>query len=483
MNYRMISSTVGQLLQVEALLMALPLLVSFYYSEGASVSCVYAVVMAALLIIGTVLKLFKPETRRIYAKEGFVIVALSWIIISLFGALPFYLSGSIPSFTDAFFETVSGLTTTGASILSDIESLPKSILFWRSFTHWIGGMGVIVFVLAFLPQKDTRSMHIMRAEVPGPAVGKLVSKTMITARILYLLYTAITLIETFILYLGNIPLFDSITLAFSTAGTGGFSIKNASIAAYDNLYVEIVLSLFMIIFGINFNLFYLILVRQVKRVLKSEELWAYLALIASSTIAIAFNILPSVRTFGSALRQAGFTVTSIISTTGFVTADFEFWPTFSKFILVALMCVGGMAGSTGGGLKVARVIILFKSALREIRRAIRPGTVKCIKLDGAVMDNATVSTVNSYFAIYMVIIAVSSILVSFNNLDFTSTFVAVITCINNVGPGLGAVGPTDNFSALTDFSKIVLSADMLIGRLEIFPMIILFSPAAWKKNS
>lgn len=483
MNYRMISSTVGKLLMIEALFMALPLFVSFYYAEGISIAGVYSFVMVILVVTGALLSAIKPKNRRIFAKEGFVIVALSWILVALFGALPFYFSGSIPSFTDAFFETVSGLTTTGASILNDIEALPKSILFWRSFTHWIGGMGVIVFVLAILPQKDTQSMHIMRAEVPGPIVGKLLSKTAATARILYLLYSAITILEAFILYLGSVPLFDSITLAFSTAGTGGFAIKNASIAAYNNLYVEIVISLFMIIFGINFNLFYLILVRQVKRVLKSEELWVYLSVIAISTFTIACNILPAVKTFGSALRQAGFTVTSIISTTGFVTADFDAWPTFSKCIIVALMFVGGMAGSTGGGLKVARVIILFKSAIREIRRAVRPGTVKSIKLDGALIDKATVSTVNSYFILYMVIIGVSTILVSFNNLDFTSTVISVITCINNVGPGLNAVGPTCNFSVLSDFTKLVLTADMLIGRLEIFPMLILFSPVAWKKNS
>ena len=483
MNYRMISSTVGKLLMIEALFMALPLFVSFYYAEGISIAGVYSFVMVILVVTGALLSAIKPKNRRIFAKEGFVIVALSWIMVALFGSLPFYFSGAIPSFTDAFFETVSGLTTTGARILNDIEALPKSLLFWRSFTHWIGGMGVIVFVLAILPQKDTQSMHIMRAEVPGPIVGKLLSKTAATARILYLLYTAFTLLEAFILYLGSVPLFDSITLAFSTAGTGGFAIKNASIAAYNNLYVEIVISLFMIIFGINFNLFYLVLVRQVKRVLKSEELWVYLSVIAISTFTIACNILPAVKTFGSALRQAGFTVTSIISTTGFVTADFDAWPTFSKCIIVALMFVGGMAGSTGGGLKVARIIILFKSAIREIRRAVRPGTVKSIKLDGALIDKATVSTVNSYFILYMVIIGVSTILVSFNNLDFTSTVISVITCINNVGPGLNTVGPTCNFSALSNFTKLVLTADMLIGRLEIFPMLILFSPVAWKKNS
>ncbi len=482
MNYRMISSTVGKLLMIEALFMTLPFFISFYYAEGIASSSVYAMVMVIIIAAGVILTAFKPRHKRIFAKEGFVIVALSWILVALFGALPFYISGAIPNFTDAFFETVSGFTTTGASILTDIESLPKSLLFWRSFTHWIGGMGVIVFVLAILPQKDTRSMHIMRAEVPGPIVGKLLSKTTATARILYLLYTAITLLETFILYIGKVPLFDSITLAFSTAGTGGFSIKNASVAAYDSLFVEIVLSLFMILFGINFNLFYLILVRQIKRVLKSEELWVYLSIIAASTLAIACNIMPSVKTFGLALRHAGFTVTSIISTTGFVTADFNKWPTFSKCILTALMIVGAMAGSTGGGLKTARVIMLFKSGFREIRRAIHPGTVKCIKLDGAVVDKETVSTVNSYFTLYMVIIAVSTILVSFNNFDFTSTFTAVITCINNVGPAFDAFGPKSNFSALSDFSKIVLSADMLIGRLEIFPMIILFSPSSWKKN-
>lgn len=483
MNYRMISSTVGKLLMIEALFMILPFLVSFYYDEGTALLGVYAVVMTMLIVFGVFLTFFKPEHKRIFAKEGFVIVALSWILVSVFGALPFYLSGAIPSFTDALFETISGLTTTGASILNDIEALPKSLLFWRSFTHWIGGMGVIVFVLALLPQKDTRSMHIMRAEVPGPVVGKLLSKTTATARILYVLYTGFTLTEAFILYIGKVPLFDSITLAFSTAGTGGFAIKNASIAAYDSLYVELVLSLFMIIFGINFNLFYLILVRQIKRVLKSEELWVYFSIITVSTLTIALNILPSVKTFGTALRQAGFTVTALISTSGFVTADFNLWPTFSKCIAVALMFFGGMAGSTGGGFKIARVIILFKSGMREIRRAIHPGTVKCIKLDGAVIDKETVSTVNSYFTLYMVIIAASTILVSFNNLDFSSTVTAVITCVNNVGPGLNAVGPTSNFSALSDFTKIILSADMLIGRLEIFPMIILFSPAAWKKSS
>ena len=483
MNYRMISSSIGRLLQVAALFMLLPLLVSVCYGEGSSLYAVYIAVTSVLLVIGTILTLFKPKNRRIFAKEGFVIVALSWILMAFFGSLPFYLSGAIPRFTDAIFETVSGFTTTGASILIDIESLPKSMLFWRSFTHWIGGMGVIVFVLAILPQKETRSMHIMRAEIPGPTVGKLVSKTMLTARILYYFYTVITLIEALVLYLGNTPFFDSITIAFSTAGTGGFAIKNASIAAYNSLYIEVVVSLFMIIFGINFNLFYLVWIRQAKRAFKSEEFRVYISIIVVSTVTIVCNILPSVNSIGAALRQAGFTVTSIISTTGFVTADFQLWPTFSKCVIIALMFVGGMAGSTGGGLKVARIIILFKSAFREILRAISPNSVKCIKLDGAVIDDKTVSTVNSYFVIYMVVIAVSTALISFNNLDFTSTLSSVITCVNNVGPGLNAVGPTSNFSSLTDFSKIVLTLDMLIGRLEIFPLIVLFFPATWKKNS
>lgn len=481
MNYKMVSKTVGRLLQAEALLLLLPMAVSIYFKEN--LLYVYGIVIALVLLAGSLLTLPKPKKRTIYAREGFAIVSLSWILMSFFGALPFVFSGAIPSFVDAFFETVSGFTTTGASILNSIESLPKSILFWRSFTHWIGGMGVIVFVLAILPQKDMQSMHILRAEVPGPTVGKLVSKTTVTARILYIIYGVLTVAEIIALLCCEMPLYDSVTTAFATAGTGGFSVKNASIAAYNNLGAEVVISLFMLLFGINFNLFYLLLIKQFKRVFKSEELWTYLAVIGVSVLLITFNIYPMVETLGTALRQAGFQVISIITTTGFVTADFGQWPAMSQMVLVVLMFLGACAGSTGGGLKVGRMIILVKAAFRELRRAINPNRVKAIKLDGAVIEKDVVITTSTYFVIYMFIIGISALILTIDNFDFTTTVTAVVTCINNVGPGLAAVGPVENFADFSNFSKLVLSANMLIGRLEIFPIIILFMRSTWKKTS
>ena len=481
MNYKMVSKTVGRLLQAEALLLLLPMAVSIYFKEN--LLYVYGIVIALVLLAGSLLTLPKPKKRTIYAREGFAIVSLSWILMSFFGALPFVISGAIPSFVDAFFETVSGFTTTGASILKSIETLPKSILFWRSFTHWIGGMGVIVFVLAILPQKDMQSMHILRAEVPGPTVGKLVSKTTVTARILYIIYGVLTVAEIIALLCCEMPLYDSVTTAFATAGTGGFSVKNASIAAYNNLGAEVVISLFMLLFGINFNLFYLLLIKQFKRVFKSEELWTYLAVIGVSVLLITFNIYPMVETLGTALRQAGFQVISIITTTGFVTANFGQWPAMSQMVLVVLMFLGACAGSTGGGLKVGRMIILVKAAFRELRRAINPNRVKAIKLDGAVIEKDVVITTSTYFVIYMFIIGISALILTIDNFDFTTTVTAVVTCINNVGPGLAAVGPVENFADFSNFSKLVLSANMLIGRLEIFPIIILFMRSTWKKTS
>lgn len=481
MNYKMVSRTVGQLLRAEALLLLLPLAVSLYYEE--KLLYVYGIVIAVLLGVGSLMTLPKPETRRIYAREGFLIVSLSWILLSFFGALPFVFSGAIPSFTDALFETVSGFTTTGSSILTDIESLPKSMLFWRAFTHWLGGMGIIVFVLAFLPQKDMQSMHIMRAEVPGPSVGKLVSKTTVTARILYVIYGVLTAAQIIALLCCDMPFFDSITTAFATAGTGGFSVKNASIAAYNNLGAEIVISVFMLLFGVNFNLFYLMIIKQFKRVFKSEELWVYLGIVAVSIGIIAVDIMPLVDSFGEALRQSGFQVASIITTTGFVTADFNQWPTLSQFIIILLMFVGACAGSTGGGLKVGRVIILLKSGVRELQRAINPRRVKSIRLDGQVLEKSTSNAACVYFLIYMLLIGTSILIVSFNGYDITTTVTSVITCINNVGPGLAGVGPVENFSDFSVVSKFILMADMLIGRLEIFPMIILFLPNTWKKSA
>ena len=481
MNYKMVLKTVGRLLQAEALLMLLPLAVSLYYKEN--LEYVFGIVIALLLVTGFFMKLPKIQNRRIYAREGFAIVSLSWVFMSLFGALPFVISGAIPSFVDAIFETVSGFTTTGASILNNIEVLPKSILFWRSFTHWIGGMGVIVFVLAILPQKDMQSMHILRAEVPGPTVGKLVSKTTVTARILYIIYGVLTVAEIIALLCCKMPLYDSVTTAFATAGTGGFSVRNASIAAYGNLGAEIVISLFMLLFGINFNLFYLLLIKQFKRVFKSEELWTYLIVIGVAILLITFNIYPMVESVGTALRQAGFQVISIITTTGFVTADFGQWPAMSQMILVVLMFLGACAGSTGGGLKVGRMIILVKASLRELRRAINPNRVKAIKLDSAVIEKDVVITTSTYFVIYMFIIGISALVLTIDNFDFTTTVTAVVTCINNVGPGLAAVGPVENFADFSCLSKLVLSANMLIGRLEIFPIMILFMPSTWKKST
>ncbi len=481
MNFKIVLKTVGRLLWAEAILLCLPLFVSLYYKEN--LFHIYLIVMGLLLVTGAIMNLPKPDRRTVYAREGFVIVSLSWILLSFFGALPFVFSGEIPSLVDAFFETVSGFTTTGATILTDIESVSKSLLFWRAFTHWIGGMGILMFVLAFLPQKDMQSMHIMRAEVPGPSVGKIVSKTTITARILYIIYGVLTIAQIIALLCCKMPLFDSVTTAFATAGTGGFSVKNASIAAYNSLPIEMVCTVFMLLFGINFNLFYLILIKQIKRAFKSEELWTYLGIVAVSTGIIALNIMPMVDSFGNALRQAVFQVASIITTTGFVTSDFNHWPVLSQCIIITLMFIGACAGSTGGGLKVGRIIILFKSSIKELRRALNPRRVKSIRLDNTVIEKETVSATCVYFVVYMLITAVSILLISLNNFDFTTTFSSVVTCINNVGPGLSFVGPVENFSHLSVLSKLVLSADMLIGRLEVLPMMILFIPSTWKKGN
>lgn len=479
MNYKMVLRLTGRLLMVESAIMLIPLAVSIYFGE--SIFPVYIVTAGILLAVGLSAGIPKPKSNRIYAREGFVVVALTWILMSLFGALPFTLSDAIPSYTDALFETVSGFTTTGASILSDIESIPKSLLFWRSFTHWIGGMGVIVFVLAVLPQKEMQSMHIMRAEVPGPTVGKLVSKTKVTARILYKIYTVMTVVQIFALKLCGLSFFDSITTAFSTAGTGGFSVMNSSIAAYDNIAAEIVITVFMFLFGINFNLFYLSILKQFKRVFKSEELWSYIGIIAISIIMITVDIYPVIGSIGESLRESGFTVVSIITTTGFITADYTKWPVFSQFIVLLLIFTGACTGSTGGGLKVGRLIILIKSGIRQLKRAINPQRVKCIRLDGAPLEDEVVSSTGSYFLIYMLIIGASSLIITLNDFDLLTSLTSVITCINNVGPGFGEIGPVDNFAAFSDFSKVVLTVNMLIGRLEIFPMLVLVMPSTWKK--
>lgn len=482
MNYRMVSTTVGKMLIAEALLLLLPLSVAFYYQEsGTPLS--FVVSIALLLVFGGLLEIKKPRHRRIYAREGFMIVAISWMLISAFGALPFLFSGAIQSPVDALFETVSGFTTTGATILTEIESMPKSLLFWRSFTHWIGGMGILMFVLAFLPQSENQSTHIMRAEVPGPSKGKLVSKTMVTARILYAIYFCLTMTEIVLLLAGGMPFFDSVTTAFATAGTGGFSVRNASIAAYDSLYAEVVISVFMIAFGVNFNLYYLMIMRQFGRVIKSEELRWYLGTIVFSTIIIALNILPNYGKLTTAIRFAGFQVSSIITTTGFATADYTEWPMLSQMILLVLFCFGACAGSTGGGFKIERVLVLCKSVLSQIKKAINGREVVSVKVDGKTLDTKYVNSVLAYLGLYIVVAVVGFFLICFDRVDMPEAIGAVLTCLNNVGPAFGRLGPSGNFSALSVFSKLVLSFLMLAGRLELYPMLIVFYYKAWKRKN
>ncbi len=473
---------------VLAALLMLPAAVSAIYREKAVVS--FLITSAVFLVIGLLFMIKKPEKGAYRASEGFIITGLSWILISLGGALPFVISGEIPSFVDAFFETVSGFTTTGASILKEVEPLSRGILFWRSFTHWVGGMGVLAFGIALFPfsrgKKNNRDggseAHIMRAEAPGPTYGKLVSKVSLSARILYIIYLGITVLEIVLLFAGGMPLFDSIVNSFATAGTGGFSIRNASIAAYNSVWAEMVIGVFMVLFGINFNFFYFLLIGKFKAAFKYEEVKWYLGIIAASVIAIAVNITSVYKNVAEAFRYSFFQVSSIMTTTGFSTADFDLWPTFSKVLLVLLMFIGACAGSTGGGLKVSRVIVLIKTALREVRSSVNPRGVRAVRCDSETLHHSAIISISSYFAVFMLLHALSIVLVSLDGFDFTTTTTSVVACFNNIGPGLALVGPTGNYSMFSVFSKIVLSLDMLLGRLEIFPLIITFTPRAWRNR-
>ena len=479
MNAKMIVYTLGKVLQVVGLLLLIPLLVALYYRE----SCAWALAATAagMIAAGVGMAWRKPENRMIYAREGFLIVALAWIGISLTGALPFWLSREIPSFVDAFFEAVSGFTTTGSSILVDIESMSRGLLFWRSFTHWIGGMGVLVFVMAIMPLGGNRSMHLLRAESPGPEVGKLAPKMRSTAMILYGIYIILTALQTALLLLGGMPLYDSLITTFGTVGTGGFSSRTASIAAYDSAYIDAVVTIFMILCGVNFNLYYQLLLRQAKPMLKSEELRWYLGIQLTAMLVITVNILPQYTSFGQAFRHASFQVASINSTTGFATADYNLWPELSKSVLVLLMLCGCMAGSTGGGIKTVRIIMAFKGVGREIRRMLHTRSVSALRVEGKPIHEETVVGVNLFLILYTGIICASTLLISADGFDFTTNLTAAIATISNIGPGLNIVGPTGNFAHFSAFSKLVLSANMLIGRLEIFPLIILFTPTVWKR--
>lgn len=481
MNKRMVFHIIGRILQIEAIFLLFPFLIAIIYGEG-NIIRNYLIVAIATFALGTLVSfLMKPQSRVIYAKEGFAIVSLAWLMVSAVGAVPFVMTGEIPSYVDAFFETVSGFTTTGASILTNVEAMSRGSLFWRSFTHWIGGMGIIVFVMAILPNVSDRPMHILKAEVPGPVVGKLFPRVKDTAKILYLIYIFLTVLQIVLLKFGGMPLFDSILHAFGTAGTGGFGIKSDSLGGY-NSYCQWVITIFMLLFGINFNLYFLIIIRRFKSVLKSTELWFYLSIVLVSITIITFNILPSEKSFADALRNSSFQVASIITTTGFSTVDFNLWSGLSKAILLLLMMIGACAGSTGGGLKVSRLVILFRSLKKEIRQMIHTRSVGAVHFEGKVVNEKTVNSVCIYFLVYMLCLFTAFLIISFEPFGFETNFSAVVACFNNIGPGFGEVGATGNYFNYTDFSKIVLSLSMLLGRLEIFPMLIFLSPRTWIKK-
>ena len=481
MNYKMIGRFISLTLAIEAAFMIPALLISLYEGD-------WMVIRAFLYSIGIIIVIFailyllcKSAQRGFYAREGLVCVSLSWIIISLLGCLPFFLSGQIPSYIDALFEMVSGFTTTGASILSDVEAMSKSLLYWRSFSHWIGGMGVLVFLLALVPTvgKNTGfTMHLLRAESPGPNVSKLVPKMKQTALILYCIYILLTVVDFIFLIAGGMPVFDAICTAFGTAGTGGFGIKNDSIASYSP-YIQNVCTVFMLLFGVNFSCYYLLLIKQVKAVLKDEELHVYLGIVFASIVMITLNVRGMYDTLGETIRHASFQVASIVTTTGFATTDFDLWPAFSKAIILFLMTIGACAGSTGGGFKCGRALLVFKSLRRNIRKVLNPQKIQVVRNNNAMVSEKVLDTTNAYLAAYVVIIILSFIIISLDGFSVTTNFSAVLSCFNNIGPGLEVVGPTCNYGDYSILSKLVLIVDMLAGRLEIFPMLILLSRSTW----
>ena len=478
MNFGIISYVLGWVLNIEAVCMLLPFICSVIYNEP--MKWVFPVCAFLCAVIGIPLILITSKQKTMYAKEGFVSVALSWIVISIFGALPFVLSGSIPNFIDALFETASGFTTTGASILTDVEALPKSMLFWRSFTHWIGGMGVIVFLVAILPVAGGNNLHLLRAESPGHSVGKLVPRVRSTAKILYLIYIALTVLQIILLLLGGLDLFEASTITFGTAGTGGFALKNSSIGGYSS-YIQYVVTIFMIIFGIDFSFYYLILMRKIKNAFRMEEVISYICIITASVVLISINVNSMYNSVGETIKHSAFQVASIITTTGFATTDFDVWPQFSKTILVLLMFCGACTGSTGGGMKVSRITLLCKSIIKEIKMLTHPKSTIKVKFNGRVLEHETLRGINVFFVAYILIFAGALVIISLDNFDFTTSFTAVAATLGNIGPGLGMVGPTGNFAMFSPLSKIVFTAIMIVGRLEIFPILVLLSSKTWKR--
>lgn len=481
MNTKIISYVLSNLFRILIFLFFLPLLVSIYYQEGLRAYLSFIIPMLILMCLIYFLSGDAQEDQSFFSKEAMVIVALSWLLISFFGALPFVISGGIPNIADAIFESVSGFTTTGATILDDIESLNKSVIFWRSFTHLVGGMGVLVLVLAILPKGNNKALHIMRAEVPGPSVGKLVAKMSYNSRILYIIYLALTAILIILLMFGGMDLFDACVHAFGTTGTGGFSSKNGSIAFFNSKYIEYVLGFGMLISSLNFNLFYLILLGKFKQVLKSEETKFFLSVVAICIILICFNISHSYTSFEKLLRDVFFTVVSIVSSTGYSTVDFGLWPLFSQNIILFLMFMGGCAGSTAGGFKVARTLIFFKKIALEFKKIGHPNKVINLKLEGKAIDKEMSEGVSTYFMLYMFTFIVLLFIVSIEATNFLTSFSAVLTTFNNIGPGLGTIGPAYSFSTFSAPIKLVLSFSMLLGRLEIIPLLILLSPRIYKK--
>ena len=479
MNYKMVLYTMGRVVLLEAAFLVLPMAVSLLYGERCAVS--FGLTILVALAVGFLLTfLCRGSHGTSSIKDGFMIVALTWIMLSAIGALPFVFSREIPSYVDAFFETVSGFTTTGATILTDVEALSRGMIFWRSFTHWIGGMGILVFVVMLMKTTD-RSINILKAEMPGPTVDKLAPKSRDTARILYLLYISLTVLETVLLLLGGMGLFDSVVHSLSTAGTGGFGAYNASAANFSP-YIQWVLTVFMLLFGVNFNLYYLLLLGRVRDIFRNTEFKVYLGIIAAAVTIITVDILPLYQSFSTSLRQASFQVAAIMSTTGFVTADFTVWSPLSKTLLLLLMFLGGCAGSTAGGLKLSRIIILCKMARRELRRTLRPRVVDVIKMDGHRLEEQTAHSVAVYFALYMLCIGALLVALSFSPFDMETNLFSTVSCFNNVGPAFGMAGPVGNYSLYQPVLKLLLCAGMLLGRLEIYPMLLLFVPAAWRKK-
>ena len=481
MNRKMIGKLLGFLLLLECLFLFPPALVSALDGERAALGAIFATMLLSAGLGGLLELVCRRAEKSFYAREGFLIVSLGWIVLSVVGALPFWLSGEIPHYIDALFEVISGFTTTGASILTDVEAMSRGLLFWRSFTHWLGGMGILVFLLAVVPLgKGGYSVHLLRAESPGPSVSKLVPKMRQTAAILYLLYIALTILCVCFLLLGGMPLFDSLCTAFGTAGTGGFGIKADSMVGYSP-YLQTVCTVFMALFGVNFSIYFLLLLGRVGQALANEELGLYLGILLGSIAVITTDLIPRYASIRAALHDAAFTVSSIMTTTGFSTADFNQWPQLSRSILVILMVVGACAGSTGGGIKCARLLLLGKSLTARIHQMLHPRSVNLIRVDGVTVSDETIQGVNTYMAAYCAIGVISFLILSANDLSMETNLTAVLACLNNIGPGLDLVGPTSNYAHFSDVSKIVLILDMLLGRLEIFPLLVMLSPRTWKR--